>query len=164
MVVGMSELSTLPLVAGFGALAGLRTLAAPLAIARASRVKNLDLSGTPLALIGSSKAAHTLAAFALGELVADKLPFTPNRTDFVGLAARFASGALAGASIAKARKSSWVSGALIGGSVAVGAAFAAFQLRKSFGDATHIPDKFVAFAEDGLVAGLGMLLVKALEA
>ncbi len=104
-----------------------------------------------------------MAALALGELVADKLPFIPNRTDGPSLTVRFISGALAGASVAKARKSSWLAGALVGGATAVGAAYAAFELRKKIGTIGHVPDGVVALAEDGLVAGLGMVLVNALK-
>ena len=46
-VVSMSDSRTLSIAAGFGALAGLRTFSAPLAVARAARGKNLDLAGRP---------------------------------------------------------------------------------------------------------------------
>ncbi len=154
---------TLPLAAGFGAIAGLRTFSAPLAAARAVRVNHLNLSGTPLSLLGTPKGAHVIAAVALGELIADKTPFIPNRTDTPALAARFLSGSLVGACIAKARGGKWVAAALIAGAAAVCTTFAGFELRRRAGQVTDIPDPVLAMAEDAIVIGSGLALVAALK-
>lgn len=154
---------TLPLAAGFGAIAGLRTFAAPLAASRAVRERNLDLAGTPLALLGTSRGAHVAAALALGELIADKMPFIPSRIETPGLAARFLSGALAGASVARARHGKWFAAAMVGGAAAIGAAYAGYELRRRGGIVSGLPDPVVALIEDVIVIGSGLALVRALK-
>ena len=56
-----------------------------------------------MALIGSSGGANTLATLALGELVADKMPFTPTGRTGARYGAIYV-GSPGGASIAKARR------------------------------------------------------------
>jgi uncharacterized membrane protein len=154
----MDDARTLALAAGFGGIAGLRTFSAPLAIA-----DSLKLEGGPLAILGSSGGLNTLAALALSELVADKTPFIPSRTTVPALFGRFVSGALAGASVAHARKGNRWAAALIGGSAAIGAAFAGYELRKRIGSVSRIPDPLIAVMEDALVAGSSMALVAMLK-
>jgi uncharacterized membrane protein len=159
----MDDPKTLALAAGFGALAGMRTFSAPLALAQAVRGGGLSLAGTPLSLLGSANGAHAIAALALGEVIADKTPFIPNRTDPPSLLGRFVSGALAGASVARARKQGWIGPALAGGAAAVGLAFAAFELRRRAAERSSIPDPVWALAEDAIVIGSGMALLSALK-
>ena len=159
----MDDARTLPLAAGLGAIAGMRTFSAPLTLSRAVRVDALDLAGTPLSFLGSANGAHITAALALGEAIADKTPYIPNRTSTPALLGRFLSGAFAGASIAKARHGKWLAGALIGGAAAIGATFAAYELRKRAGQATDIPDLVFALVEDAIVIGSGLSIVSALR-
>lgn len=159
----MNDARTLPIAAGVGAIAGLRSLSAPLTLARAHRVEALNLEGTPCSVLGTSLGAHIAAALALGELIADKTPFVPDRTTAPSLLWRFTSGALTGASVAKARKGNpWV-GALLGGGAAIGVTFAAFQLRSRAGNASQIPDQVFGLLEDAVVIGSGLALISALE-
>jgi uncharacterized membrane protein len=159
----MDDAKTLSLAAGLGAIAGMRSFSAPLALSQAARNDSLNLAGTPLSLLGSANGAHVTAALALGELIADKTPFIPNRTDPPSLVARFASGALAGASIAISRKQGWIAAALIGGATAIGATFAAFELRRRAGEVSDLPDIVWALAEDAIVIGSAFALVSALK-
>src|SRR6202451_2103422 len=73
--------------AAIGAVCGLRTFTGPAILAGPA---NRDI----------------LVLLALGELIADKLPFMPNRTSAPGLAARFIAGAICGMAIAGRRKRS----------------------------------------------------------
>ncbi len=155
----MNDTKTLALAAGLGAIAGMRSMSAPLTLSRAVREGALSLAGTPLSLLGTANGAHTIAALALGEAIADKTPYIPNRTDTPSLAARFASGALAGASVARARRTSWIGAALVGGAVAVGSAFAAFELRRRAGQKSGVPDTVWALVEDSIVIGAGLALI-----
>ena len=68
------------LAAGIGFVAGLRSLTAPAAVSWAAHLGWLDLQGSPLAFMGSMAAVAIFSILALAELVADKLPTTPNRT------------------------------------------------------------------------------------
>src|SRR3954451_11975911 len=83
-----------------GVLAGLRSMTPLAVVAWASRLGRLHLDPTPLAFRGSGLAAWFSAAAARGELVADKLPFTPNRTAVGPFVARLLTGALSGGAVA----------------------------------------------------------------
>ena len=73
-------LLTLVLAFALGIVAGLRSMTAPAAVAWASCFGWLHFDGTPLAFLGSAAARYVLGALMVGELIADKLPFTPSRT------------------------------------------------------------------------------------
>jgi len=106
VVVARPEPSTQPsLTLAFllGACAGPRT-SAPLAIVSwAARLGWIDLKRSPLAFLASDRAVSVTTPMALGELVVDKLPSTPSRTQAVGVVARVASGAVSGAALAGGR-------------------------------------------------------------
>jgi uncharacterized membrane protein len=142
-----------------GALAGMRSMAAPAALGQLSRKGALAGVTGPLALVTGSKFITTTSLLAAGELVADKLPFTPNRTAAGPLVGRALAGGLSGAVICSANRRSVAAGALIGAAAAVGAAYGAYELRKEAGRHLHLPDAIIALAEDALVAALGAALV-----
>jgi len=103
----------------------------------------------------------TLNIAAVGELVADKLPFVPARTAPVGLAARAVSGGLSGAAVARANKNKNVTlYAILGSAIAAGATYAFYHLRKAAGNKTGIADPVIALIEDAVVVGVGLALVK----
>jgi uncharacterized membrane protein len=79
-----------------GFFGGLRSLTAPAATAWAVYLGWLKLDG-PLSLIGSTASVVIYTVLAVGELIADKLPWTPRRTAPLGLIARIVLGGLAGA-------------------------------------------------------------------
>ncbi len=85
-----------------GVVAGLRTFIAPTAVAFAAAAAVLPVAATPLAFMGFAWTKWIFALLALGELYADTLPSTPSRKAAIGLGARIASGALAGATIGTA--------------------------------------------------------------
>jgi uncharacterized membrane protein len=158
-----NEWNVLPLAAGFGAIAGLRAFSAPAAISRAAQMRGIELSNTPLQFVAQANGAHALAALALGELFADKSKHIPNRTDWPSLLARAASGALAGASIARSKKVDWWPAALTGAAVAIGTSFAGFHLRRFAGESLHVPDRVVGLVEDAVVIGSAIALVSSLS-
>jgi uncharacterized membrane protein len=85
-----------------------------------------------------------------GELVGDKLPSTPNRTDPGALTGRLLFGALAGLAIGSEGNGR---GALVTGGIAgmAGAAigtFGGYRARKGLVDITGLPDPAVAVVED----------------
>lgn len=142
-----------PFLIGF--FAGLRSLTAPAAAAWAARLGRLKLEG-PLALIGSLPAVAILTLLAAAELVADKLPRTPNRTGAAGLTARVLTGALAGACVAAGHAQGLFSGALFGAGGAVAGAFAGHQARGRMVRGLGARDIYVALVED-VVAIAGSL-------
>lgn len=140
-----------------GLFAGLRSLTAPAATAWAAYLGWLKLE-RPLALIGSLPAVVILTVIAAAELVADKLPKTPNRTAPSGLIARVVTGGLAGACVAASGGQGALLGAVLGAAGGVVGCFAGYQARTRLVKALGTRDIYVALAED-LVAIAGSLLV-----
>jgi uncharacterized membrane protein len=99
---------------GIGIVAGLRSLLAPAVVAWAAHFDLLNLNGSPLAFMGLRTAIVIFTIFAIGELIADKLPKTPKRTAFAPLAARILLGGLSGACLFAATGKSLLAGALLG--------------------------------------------------
>src|SRR6266850_5288667 len=57
-------------------------------VAWAAHRHRLNLVNSPLAFMGSTAAVAVFTLLALGELIIDKLPATPNRTKLPGLIGR----------------------------------------------------------------------------
>jgi len=150
-------------VLGAGALAGLRSMT-PLATLSSSlnNRKSANLAGSPLRFLQSKTAATGLKLLAGAEMVADKLPTTPNRTAPGVLLGRALSGALIGATLYKTGKNRQAAvGAVLGSLAAVASTFASFHLRKSLGEQTSVPDTAWALVEDGITLSSSLALSKA---
>ena len=63
---------------GIGFVAGLRSMTAPAVVAWAAHLGWINLSGTPLAFMGSIWAVAIFTLGALAEYVADQLPTLPH--------------------------------------------------------------------------------------
>lgn len=98
----MSMGVVLALTFAIGLVAGLRSLTAPAVVCWAAHLGWINLSGSPLAFMGSTWALWLFTILALIELVADQLPTAPARTAPVGLIARLVTGMLSGACLAVA--------------------------------------------------------------
>ncbi len=135
--------------AAIGAVCGLRTFTGPAIVSRAANRKGL----APDLAVG---AAVLLAA---GELIADKLPFMPDRTEVPGLAARFIAGASFGVVIAGRRKrSDRIISGIVAGAAAMAAAYAGVQYRKH----VKLPPLAAALLEDAVAIGVGKAAVSGL--
>ncbi len=96
-----------------------------------------------------------LRVLSVGELVGDKLPQTPNRTDPLPLIGRVVSGLGVGWSVCrKGSASPWV-GALLGGVAALGGTYGGYYARKAIKERLNVPDTVVALAEDTLAIAIG---------
>src|SRR6202171_2310617 len=111
----MKRSYTPALAIGIGAVAGLRALTAPTVLAWAAERRLIRLGSSPFAAIISATAARRITDFAVGELIADKLPFTPSRLTAAPLASRIVSGAICGATIYGVVKRPLTEGAVLGG-------------------------------------------------
>ena len=106
-------------------------------------------------------ASHKISAIlftvlALGELVGDKLPSTPNRTALLPLLARIAFGGLCGALAATALHGPWIEGAILAALAALAGTFVGFHLRRYLVATMGLKDLHVALAEDVLVIALSV--------
>jgi uncharacterized membrane protein len=140
---------------GLGAISGLRSLSGPAFVSRAASRGDLDLDRTVFAFLGSPRVSKTLVLMELGELVGDKLPVTPSRTSPPPLLGRAASGALVGAAIFVSESRRATTGAALGSTAAIAAAFTGERLRALTVEKTGFPDFAVALAEDAVVLLVG---------
>ncbi len=145
---------TLAMAFLLGSAAGSRT-SAPLAVASWAAHRGwIDVSDSPLSFLASTQAVALTTLMALGELILDKLPATPDRTDPPGLAARAISGAISGAALAGGR--SWPA-ALAGAMGAIVATHATYTLRDRL--AAALGNDFPVAAVEDLLAFGGAAMV-----
>ncbi len=142
-----------PVIAvAIGTVAGLRSLTAPAVVSWAAREKMIRPFDSFAARMLLAQSSKKIAELAVGELIADKLPVTPNRISALPLMFRVASGAGCGAALYAARHEPPGEGAALGAIGAFVGAFASFYLRRRL--SRSFPDLVVALAEDTLaVAG-----------
>jgi uncharacterized membrane protein len=143
---------TLLLAFLIGCFAGLRALTAPAVTAWGAYLGWLKLVN-PLAFIGSLPEAIVLTLLALGELVHDKRPTTPNRTAPMGLIARIVTGGLSGACVAANGSQSALLGAVLGAAGGVAGCFGGYQARRRLVKGLPTPDFVIAVVEDLLAVG-----------
>jgi uncharacterized membrane protein len=147
--------------AGLGAIAGLRSMAAPAALSRAAAAGRIgSLRDTRFAVLGSSKVSALLTLFEVGELVGDKLPMTPSRTSPPPLLGRAASGAIAGAALFVSGDRRAATGGILGAASAVAAAYAGERLRALASEKAGLPDPVAALAEDTAVLACSRRLLR----
>jgi uncharacterized membrane protein len=152
----MKRSYTPALALGIGVVAGLRTLTAPAVLAWAAKRKLIRFGSSPVVTVISGAASNRITDFAVSELIADKLPFTPSRLKAAPLAARIVSGAVCGATIYGVVKRPVKEGAVLGGLGAIAGAFAGYHTRKRL--RRNMPDLGAALLEDALAIGGGVLI------
>jgi uncharacterized membrane protein len=147
---------------GIGVVTGLRSMTGPAVVCWAAHLGWLKLEESRLALMGSTVATYAFSAFAIGELIADKLPFIPNRTSPGPLFGRIVLGALCGATLCAAGGYSLAVGSILGGLGGVVGAFGGYQARKRLVAKLGCPDWVIAVLEDVVAVGGGLFLVSRL--
>jgi uncharacterized membrane protein len=147
------------LAVAIGFVAGLRSMTAPAAVSWAAYLGWIDLRRSPLQWLSSGIAVAIFTLAAIGELVADKLPRTPNRTAPGPLLGRIVLGALAAAGLAVSVGESLLVGAVLGGIGAVIGAFTGYQIRRRAVRGFGGRDLPVALLEDLLAIVLAWLVV-----
>ena len=150
---------TLLLALGIGIVAGLLSMTAPAVVSWSAHLGWINLSGSPLAYMGSIWAVAILTLGASFEFVADQLPATPARTAAVPLAARIVMGLLTGACLGAAGGVSLLLGALFGAIGAIVGTFGGYRARVGLVRALGAPDFAIAIPEDLIAVGLGLFLV-----
>ena len=143
--------STLAQVAGYGLIAGSRSMSAPALFSRAAAQHPRRLAGTPFQGLSSSRAQQVLTVAAVGEFVGDKLPFTPSRLSPFPLGGRIGSGAIIGAAVCQAAKQPVLLGVLVGGATAVLGALLGYSGRTLAAKYLHLPSPVSGLIEDAIV-------------
>jgi len=147
---------------GLGAIAGMRSMAAPAALSRAVERGDIDgLENTPFAVLGSSEIATALRMFEIGEFIVDKLPvMVPSRTSPPPLLGRAASGAIVGAALFASDGRRSAAGGVLGAASALASAYATERLRLQIAERLGVPDSIVALLEDGIAVFGGARLLQ----
>lgn len=114
--------------------------------------------GAPVVARGPKAARVLLGLAVAGELVGDKLPQTPDRTEPGSLAGRAVSGAIGGAVIARRAGRGPVPAALVGGAAALAGSFLGIGWRRAA--VGHLPAVPAALIEDVVVLGLAACAVR----
>lgn len=140
-----------------GLAAGSRTFLAPAATSLAVTAGWIDLSASALAVLGTTPAAIILIILAVGELIADTLPFVPSRKAAGPFIARIVSGALSGAALGSA-SAMLGAGAFAGIVGAVIGTLGGFALRRRMAEGFG-RDLPAALCEDALAIALATLAV-----
>jgi uncharacterized membrane protein len=109
-------------------------------------------------LLAQPPVAALLALAGAGELVVDKLPFLPPRTDPAPLLGRLVLGAVAGAVVCAEGRGSLPVGAGLGAAGAFAGSHAGYQFRRLLTQRLKIPALVAGLAEDALTVGLGRRL------
>jgi uncharacterized membrane protein len=103
----------------------------PAIITWAARKGKLRVAGSSLLSLAVGRASSRTLELALGELVADKLAFTPDRINPGPLAWRVLVGGASGAAIATAIQRPAPEGAILGTLGALAGSFAGYYARKA---------------------------------
>jgi uncharacterized membrane protein len=140
-----------------GCICGLRSMTAPAVVAWGAHLGWLHLDGSLLAFFANKISLVIFSLFALGELIADKLPFIPPRTQAGPLGVRILFGAVCGAAVCISAGASLLLGAFLGGLGSVAGAFAGYHYRRQF--SSMLPDLALALLEDLVAVGGGFLLL-----
>ena len=146
-----------------GALSGLRSASGPTLAAwqlRGERTRRRDR--LPRRLLASEHALEATSALAAGEVLADKHPAMPNRTDPPALLGRAVAGALAASALAGRRASlqTVVGHALLGAGAAVVGAYLGYYARRAATEHSGAPNALIAMAEDALTYAGGALALR----
>lgn len=139
-----------------GIIAGLRSMTAPAVASWAARLGWIHVESSWLAFLAYSWTPWVLSFCALGELIVDKLPFTPSRKLPPSFAFRIVSGSISGAAIGISHNSMVLG--LLGGAIGavigtLGGAASRSALARMFGK-----DLPAALLEDA-VAVIGAILI-----
>lgn len=144
-----------------GVVAGFRSMLAPAIVSWFARNGVLAVANTPLAFMGYQFTPIILTVFAVGELIADKLPRTPSRKAPLGFTARIVTGALSGATVGAAGHS-LVAGLILGVIGAVAGTFGGAAARAKLA-ATFGRDLPAALLEDVVGIAIAVLSLMAVK-
>ena len=155
----MTSTSVLFLAFLIGCVCGLRSMTGPALVCWGARLGWLQLDGSTLGFLHNVISLSIFTLFAIGELVADKLPFIPSRITAGPLVVRFVSGALCGWALAISGGIGWLPCALAGGVGAVAGSFAGYHVRRWLTAGKGLPDMPIALLEDVVAIGGGLLIL-----
>jgi uncharacterized membrane protein len=144
-----------------GVFCGLRA-GTPSAVISWLRPQRWTRFPAPFSLPASPRGRLISTAGAGIELVGDKLPNTPSRTEPAGVGARLIAGALTGACVAPEGQT--LPGALAGALGALAGTFGGHKLRITLPNALGVSDLPIALLEDAVAIGGSLAVTSSLPA
>jgi uncharacterized membrane protein len=150
----MAWIVAIPLL---GAATGMRTFTPMAVICWFAYAGYVPLDGTWAFWVAKLVTAVVFTVLALGELVGDKLPRTPDRTSMGPLLARILFGGLAGGIVAASLNGSEFEGVILGVGGALVGAFGGHLIRREIVLRSGSKDWPVAVAEDLITVGFAVL-------
>jgi uncharacterized membrane protein len=145
------------LALAIGIVAGLRAATPLAALSWAARLGWISVAGTPLEFLAAPVTSYITTAFALLELIGDKLPMTPSRKELGGFASRVVVGGFSGAAIGASLGSLWM-GVLPGIIGAVAGTLGGYSCRAKLAVACR-KDLPAALIEDAIAIIASYLIV-----
>jgi uncharacterized membrane protein len=146
----MAMMSWMLAVLLLGFATGLRSMTPMAVLCWFSYLGYLPVGDTWASWTGGRIAVAIFSAMAIGELIADKLPWIPNRTAPGPLIARIILGGLVGSIAATAGRGPSLEGVLLGVAGAIPGAFTGFLIRRRIVKTLGCPDWPIGVAEDAL--------------
>ena len=150
----LSWLIAIPLL---GVLTGFRTLTPITILCWFAYRGHLPLDDTWGAWTEKLATPIIFSVLAVGELIGDKLPMTPNRTAAGPLIARVVFGGLVGALVATGLYGDMAEGILLGVAGALVGAWGGFLVRRELVQRLNCSDWNIAIVEDALAICLSIL-------
>jgi len=154
---------TLLLSAGAGFLAGMRSMMPAAFLSYYFSATHDFYIPKPFKFLTSSKAPLITTALAAGEVIADKLPFTPDRINTGRLVGRAVSGAFAGAAIHRVKQENVMAGVIAGAAGAIASSYIFYYARTKGRKKAKAAPLSAAFTEDALAIGLGVAIIAAFK-
>ena len=143
-----------------GVVSGLRTQVPVALLAVEAQRGNFDPGAGRLARRFASPEATLGAVLAAGgELIADKLSVTPDRTDAGPLLGRLVAGAVVGAAVHYDAGQPRALGALAGAAGAGVGSVAGARVRAALADRTNLPQPLLGAVEDLFAVGLALAVI-----
>lgn len=148
-----------------GVVAGMRSMMPLAALAiTMSRRPEIVPALAPIRWFAMRTVAIVLSLAAIGEIIADKLPRTPNRTALGPFLGRLIAGGITGAAVVQlAHINAWI-GAGLGVVGAVLGTFGAFHARRWLGKTTGIRDQYIGALEDVIAIAVAAAVLAKLVA
>jgi uncharacterized membrane protein len=111
--------------------------------------------------LASDRVSAVLRFLMIGEMIADKAPFAPDRTFFPALVWRIVSGGLVGAAVFASEGRSRNSGAVLGALASLAASYAGERARKTNdAQSSALANPILGAIEDKIVLTLGPRLLR----